>query len=145
MNNGTLPAPREKLAPPRVDELPCESGGTNWWRHWRLRLDRPLRRMLPRSLLGRSLLIVLIPLVVTQGISLELFYGSHLDIVSRRLSGAVAGEINQTLLLLERYRRAGDREWIINAAAEQFQLDMHIQPHVRMTSTGSTRWASFSV
>ena len=138
MNNGTLPAPREKLAPPRVDELPCESGGTNWWRHWRLRLDRPLRRMLPRSLLGRSLLILLIPLVVTQGVSLGLFYGSHLDIVSRRLSGAVAGEINQTLLLLERYRLGGDRDWIITTASEQFQLDMHLRPHARLLIIGST-------
>ncbi len=49
-----------------------------------------LRRMLPRSLLGRSLLIILVPLVLLQGVALQFFYGSHLDIVSRRLSGAVA-------------------------------------------------------
>ena len=105
---------------------------------WRLRLDRPMRRVLPRSLLGRSLLILLIPLLVTQGISLELFYGSHLDVVSRRLSGAVSGEINETLLLLERTRRRADRDWLLQSAATQFQLGMTMRPHARLLSRGST-------
>ena len=105
---------------------------------WQLRLDRPLRRLLPRSLLGRSLLILLIPLAATQAVSLGLFYGSHLDIVSRRLSGAVAGEINQTMLLLERYPRPDDRTWIIATAGQQFQLEMRIRPHARLSRIGST-------
>ena len=48
---------------------------------------------MPRSLLGRTLLIMLMPLVLVQAVALQIFYGSHLDIVSRRLSGGVAGEI----------------------------------------------------
>ena len=105
---------------------------------WRIRLDRPLRRVLPRSLLGRSLLILLIPLLVTQGISLGLFYGSHLHIVSRRLSGAVAGEIEQTLLLLERFPRPADRAWIMATAADQYQLEMRFRPHAKLGRTGWT-------
>ena len=105
---------------------------------WRLRLDRPMRRMLPRSLLGRSLLILLIPLLVTQGISLELFYGSHLDVVSRRLSAAVSGEVTETLLLLERTHRKADRDWLLQSAATQFQLGMTMRPHARLLSHGST-------
>ncbi len=141
-----LPARREPLVPPRATVLPGlrrNGGGGGEGASaargiWRLRLDRPLRRLLPRSLLGRSLLILLIPLVVSQAISLGLFYGSHLNIVSRRLSAAVVGEIEQTLLLLDRYRNNGDREWIIATASEQFDLGMQIIPHARLTSTGST-------
>ena len=48
---------------------------------------------MPRSLLGRSLLMILLPLVLLQAVALQMFYGSHLDVVSRRLSGAIAGEI----------------------------------------------------
>jgi two-component system, OmpR family, osmolarity sensor histidine kinase EnvZ len=55
--------------------------------------DRVLRRVLPRSLLGRSLLIVLIPLVLLQGVALQIFYGSHLNELSRRLADGVAGEV----------------------------------------------------
>ncbi|MCQ8279388.1 ATP-binding protein [Acetobacteraceae bacterium KSS8] len=105
---------------------------------WRLKLDRPVRRVLPRSLLGRSLLILLIPLLVTQAISLELFYGSHLDVVSRRLTGAVAAEIAETLLLLERTKREPERRWIIDSAATQFQLGLTLRPRARLAHIGST-------
>jgi len=120
--SGGSAARPERLLPPQT--APAIGPGSSRPR----RLDRPLRRVLPRSLLGRSLLIVLIPLLVTQGISLELFYGSHLDVVSRRLSDAVAGEIIQTIELLERYKRKGDRDWILGEAQAQFQLAMHLRP-----------------
>ena len=47
-----------------------------------------LRRMMPRSLLGRSLIIILAPMVILQAIALQIFYGTHIEIVSRRLSAA---------------------------------------------------------
>ena len=55
--------------------------------------ERVVRKLLPRGLFGRSLLIVLIPLVLVQGVALQIFYGNHLDVLSRRLAGGVAGEV----------------------------------------------------
>ena len=55
-----------------------------------------VKRFMPKSLLGRSLLMILIPLVALQAVTFQMFYGSHLDIVSRRLSAAIAGEIALT-------------------------------------------------
>lgn len=55
--------------------------------------ERLFRKLLPRGLFGRSLLIVLVPILVLQGVALQIFYGTHLDELSRRLAGAVAGEI----------------------------------------------------
>ena len=55
--------------------------------------ERVARKLLPRGLFGRSLLIVLIPLVLVQGVALQIFYGNHLDVLSRRLAGGVAGEV----------------------------------------------------
>lgn len=130
----------DRLLPPE----PVVKRQRGWGRRLRIRpglgvrLDRPIRRMLPRSLLGRSLLILLIPLLVTQAISLELFYGSHLNVVSRRLSGAVASEITQTLLLMDRMHKKSDRDWIMQIAASQFQLGMTIRPHMRLLHLGST-------
>ena len=96
------------------------------------RLERLLRRVLPRSLLGRSLLIILIPLMATEGIALQLFYGSHLNIVSRRLSGAVAGEIADTLDLLDRAGTQAARNGIIVRARRHFDLDMRFEPGARL-------------
>ncbi|MBB3173464.1 two-component system osmolarity sensor histidine kinase EnvZ [Endobacter medicaginis] len=92
------------------------------------KVERPLRRVLPRSLLGRSLLIVLIPLVATQAVALFLYYGAHLNLLSRRLSSAVAGEIMQTIVLLEHDHDPRDRAETLLRAQDNFQLSMRIRP-----------------
>ncbi|MBE7618748.1 HAMP domain-containing protein [Gluconacetobacter entanii] len=87
-------------------------------------LDRLVRRVLPRSLLGRMLLIGFIPLLVTQGISLELFYGNYLKIVSRRLSAGVVNNIAMTIDIMERYPAPSDRAWILRDVRDRAQLHM---------------------
>lgn len=67
-----------------------------------LQPERLFRKMLPRGLFGRSLLIVLVPMVVLQAVALQIFYGTHLDELSRRLAGAVAGEIGFMIDQIER-------------------------------------------
>ena len=89
-------------------------------------VNRGIRKVLPRSLLGRSLLMILLPLVLLQAVALQIFYGSHLDVVSRRLSSAVVGEIAYSLELLNRYPDEADRMWILSQAARDFDLDMTI-------------------
>lgn len=54
---------------------------------------RRVGAMLPRGLLARTLLIMLLPLVVVQGVALQLFYGGHLDVISRRLTSGLAGDV----------------------------------------------------
>lgn len=83
-----------------------------------------LRRLVPRGLLGRSLLIILMPLVVLQAIALQLFYGSHLDVVSRRLAHAVAGDVGMVVELLERFPQAADRGWVFREAAWRLDLSL---------------------
>ncbi len=102
----------------------------------RVRLPAPLRglkRYLPQSLLGRSLLIMLIPLVVVQLVALQIFYGSNQVIVSRRLAAAIAGEIAQTVETLERFPNPSDRVWALATATEHFQLHMQFLPDVPLT------------
>ncbi len=67
-----------------------------------LQPERLFRKMLPRGLFGRSLLIVLVPMVVLQAVALQIFYGTHLDELSRRLAGAAAGEIGFMIDQIER-------------------------------------------
>jgi two-component system osmolarity sensor histidine kinase EnvZ len=85
------------------------------------------RRILPRSLLGRSLLMILLPLVLLQAVALQIFYGSHLDVVSRRLSGAVAGELAFTLDAMRQFPGEANRDWILASARRQFGLVLEIK------------------
>ncbi len=89
---------------------------------------RVVKKVLPRSLLGRSLLIVLLPLLVTQSIALGIFYGSHLSTVSRRFAASIASEIGSTIELLGRYPDASDQSWILANAWDQFELTIHVDP-----------------
>ncbi len=91
-----------------------------------------MKRLLPRGLLGRSLLIVLVPLVALQAVAFTIFYGSHLDIVSRRLSGGIAGEVAQTIELLDRYPGQENEAWILRTAWLQFELAMRLVPDARL-------------
>lgn len=100
----------------------------------RLPYGYAIKRFMPRGLLGRTLLIMLVPLVVVQGVALQLFYGSHLNLVSRRLSGAIAGEIYYTMQLTEKFPDPADREWALEMARRQFVLGIRMEPGAKLTT-----------
>jgi len=86
--------------------------------------DRFLRRVLPRSLLGRSLLMILLPLVLLEAVALQIFYGSHLSLISRRLTSAVAGEVAFIAHLFDRFPDPADRAAILRYSSRNLELDM---------------------
>lgn len=58
-----------------------------------------IKKILPRGLLGRSLLIIVIPLVLLQIVTGIIFYDRHWSTVSRHRALALAGEISLVTLL----------------------------------------------
>ncbi|HEY4469838.1 MAG TPA: ATP-binding protein [Stellaceae bacterium] len=52
-----------------------------------------MKRLLPQTTFGRSLLLIVIPLVLVQMIAAWIFYDRHWETVSYRLSADVAGDI----------------------------------------------------
>ena len=98
--------------------------------------DQGLRRLVPRGLLGRALLIILVPLLVLQAIALQLFYGSHLDVISRRLAAGVAGDVAMVVGLLERETADEDRSWIFREAAWRLDLSLAYEAGARLAQTG---------
>src|SRR5690242_3222037 len=101
-------------------------------------LGSAVKRFLPRSLLGRSLLIILLPLVLLEAVALQIFYGSHLDVVSRRLAGAVAGEVAYTLDLMNRFPGEENTRWILRQAWDQFHIKMVVEPNATLPDRRST-------
>ncbi len=96
-----------------------------------------VKRFLPRSLLGRSLLMILLPLVLLQAVALQIYYGSHLDLVSRRLSAGVTNEIAYTLDLMRQFPDPADREWILADASRRFDLSITVDPGGILPNTKS--------
>lgn len=52
-----------------------------------------LKRMMPRSLFGRALIMIVAPVVLAQVIAAAVFFDRHLESVTRRLTRSVAGDI----------------------------------------------------
>jgi two-component system osmolarity sensor histidine kinase EnvZ len=98
-------------------------------------LDRVLRLLMPRGLLGRSLLIILLPMLILQGVALQIFYGSHLDVISRRLAAAVAGELGFVVELLQRDPSAENRAWVFREVAWRFDMGLAFEPGATLGPT----------
>ncbi|MDO9712983.1 ATP-binding protein [Paracraurococcus lichenis] len=94
-------------------------------------LSRALRALLPRGLLGRSVLIILIPMLVLQAVALQLFYGGHLDVISRRLAGGVAGDVAMLVELVRREDPA-NRAWIFRESAWRLDLTLAYEEGARI-------------
>jgi two-component system osmolarity sensor histidine kinase EnvZ len=76
-----------------------------------------VKRFLPRSLLGRSLMIIVTPLIVLQLVSAWVFYDRHWETISRRLVSAVAGEIAVAIEGLRQFPGEEDQSRILATTA----------------------------
>ncbi|HVO14605.1 MAG TPA: ATP-binding protein [Alphaproteobacteria bacterium] len=87
-----------------------------------------IKRVLPRSLLGRSLMIIVTPLIVVQLISTWVFYDRHWESVTRWLANSLAGEIAIVIQHLRDYPAADNRAWILEAAQLNMDLGITLKP-----------------
>jgi two-component system osmolarity sensor histidine kinase EnvZ len=94
-------------------------------------LSRALRAVVPRGLLGRSILIILLPILALQLVALLLFYGGHLDVISRRLAGGVAGDVAMVAELIRR-EPPENRGWIFREASWRLDLNLAFEEGARI-------------
>lgn len=99
------------------------------------------KSFLPKSLLGRSLLIIVTPLVLLQVIAGYIFYESHWRKVSLTLSRGVAGDV-ATVLELMRHETINRSKLSINVPANHMGLSLsynegEILSGVQATETGT--------
>src|SRR5512134_2390985 len=88
-----------------------------------------LKGMLPRSLLARALLIAVAPLLCVQVLSAYLFYESHWDQVSKRLSLGLAGDIAVLVDGLATLPDHASRQWLFEEATRQLEIKASIEPN----------------
>jgi two-component system osmolarity sensor histidine kinase EnvZ len=88
------------------------------------RVTRAIKQRLPQGLFGRSLLIIVMPLILLQLISATVFYERHWDNVARRLSSVLAGDIG---MVVDSFRETIDpdsRERVLTLAAVNMGLGL---------------------
>ena len=82
------------------------------------------KSFLPKSLLGRSLMIIVMPLVLLQVIAGYIFYESHWRKVSLTLSRGVAGDIASVIELMRRENGTNNFNLIFQVPANHMGLSM---------------------
>lgn len=92
-------------------------------------------RVLPHSLMGRALLIVVAPMVILQVLTAYTFYENHWDQVSKRLALGLAGDI---IVIVDALRELPDetaRQWMLTEAARRMDLEVEVLPGGVLTRT----------
>src|SRR3954452_24794655 len=92
-----------------------------------------LRRVLPRSLLGRSLVIIVTPLIILQVVSAWAFYERHWDNVTKRLATSVGGDIAAIIDLRKRLRPDYQNE-LFRIASDDMDLKLEMEPGQHLTA-----------
>lgn len=88
------------------------------------RVTRAIKQMLPQGLFGRSLLIIVMPLILLQLISATVFYERHWDNVARRLAGVLAGDIGTVVDAFRETTIPESRERVLTIAALNMGLGL---------------------
>ena len=87
-----------------------------------------LKRLLPRSLFGRAIIIVVAPVVLLQIVAAAVFYDRHLDSITRRLARSVAGDIGFVAADLTRNKEPLERFRILQSANQRMNLSFSLIP-----------------
>ena len=87
-----------------------------------------LRRILPRGLLARSLLIIVVPLVLLQIVSGIVFYDRHWSNVSSHRSNSLAGDVAMIINLIQTLPGEQNDRWITTLALTTLDIEVTILP-----------------
>ncbi len=98
-----------------------------------------LKKFLPRGLLGRSLLIIVVPLIILQVVSAVVFYDRHWANVSTHRSNSLAGDVAMFINLLETMRSEEETRWLINLARTTLDIRLTILPGANLADQGPYR------
>ena len=89
---------------------------------------RSLADLFPKGLYARSLLIVILPMVLLQTGVAYLFMQRHWDLVTHRLSNAVARDVGAVVDLYRALPLGADDKSLREIAAERFRMNVEMLP-----------------
>ncbi|MBK8909600.1 MAG: HAMP domain-containing protein [Rhodospirillales bacterium] len=87
-----------------------------------------IKDFMPHSLLGRALLIIVMPLVVLQIVSAVIFYENHWEAVSRRLARDLAGDVAVLVATFDDFPASETRRWMLARAAQNMGIEASLHP-----------------
>jgi two-component system osmolarity sensor histidine kinase EnvZ len=99
---------------------------------------RIVKRVMPRRLFGRSLIIIVAPMIILQGIVTAVFFDRHYRIVTATMTRGVANDVGYMVMLEERLPLGPERDHERQLAAQVFGYPAAFLPGQRLTRVVST-------
>ncbi len=91
-------------------------------------------RLIPRSFLWRTILMIVIPLIVAQIIVANVFFGNHWDRVHSTLARSLAGEITTMMNFMD----DGNSD-ALNSMARSIGINVSVNPHLNRPSKNDNK------
>src|ERR1700722_16254482 len=86
------------------------------------------KRLLPRSLFGRTLLIIVVPTLITLAAATYVFFDRHWYTVTTRLSYALAGDVSVVVELMQKSGSTESPAAVMRLAFEKMDLFIKFTP-----------------
>ncbi|MEQ8389714.1 MAG: ATP-binding protein [Thalassospira sp.] len=88
----------------------------------------PIKSFMPTGLLGRSLLILMTPMLLLQIVTVLIFFERHWDTVARQLSRGLAGDVAYVIDYIGQFPDEEHLKWLQHSARARLQLDLVFEP-----------------
>ena len=98
---------------------------------------RALKRLMPRGLFGRSLIIILAPMLILQAVVTAVFFDRHYRVVTATMTRGVANDVGYMVMLENRLPPGPERDKERETAAKLFGYPAEFMPGARLTQTVS--------
>ncbi|HXL99908.1 MAG TPA: ATP-binding protein [Rhizomicrobium sp.] len=89
---------------------------------------RALKRTMPRGLFGRSLIIIVAPVVILLGVVTYVFFERHYDIMTARMARGVAADVAFLINIEDTYPPGPTRNTLIEMAAKNLGYQISLLP-----------------
>ncbi|MFA5120923.1 ATP-binding protein [Zavarzinia sp.] len=103
------------------------------------RLGVAIKRLLPKSLFGRALIIIVAPVLLSQSILSFIFIDRHWELVTRRICYLVAGDIAYVVAELD-LKPDADNTAIFRLARQTMELTVDYRPGARLPAPGEVQY-----
>lgn len=103
-----------------------------------------LKRYLPKSLFGRALLILMVPILLLQVVVASIFFQRHYDALTAQMATAVAHELNFAITRVEEAHSTEEARSAIADMALQFDIEMGLDEGATLESRALRRFYDFT-
>jgi len=92
-----------------------------------------IKKFLPQTLLGRSTLILVVPLIVLQIIITLIFYNRHWDTITRHRTIDFVNDITLVIESFEKNKSKENQKWTLNNVSKKLQLQTFYNKNKRLS------------